>query len=119
MASIGDGSRLRLWRVEDGHEERVIGTLGPKMLSLEFLDKQRLATGGSDNLVHLWDTASGRRLARLEGHTGSVASMAYNPSTGLLVTGSYDTTIRLWRLDNLDEKLSGQRQATRPATNSK
>jgi len=45
--------------------------------------------------------------------------MAYSRSTGLLVTGSYDTTIRLWKLDKLDEKLSGQRQATRPATNSK
>ena len=31
----------------------------------------------------------------------------------------YDTTIRLWKLDKLDEKLSGRRQATRPATNSK
>ncbi|MCH8923900.1 MAG: hypothetical protein IIA67_12225 [Planctomycetes bacterium] len=114
MASTGDGSHLRLWSIEDGNQLSEIDTPGPKMLSLEFLDKQRLAAGGSDNVVHLWDTASGRKLARLEGHTGSVASMDYNPSTGLLVTGSYDTTIRLWKLDKLDEKLSGRRQATRP-----
>lgn len=119
MASTGDGSQLRVWRVEDGRLQREIKMPGPKMLSLEFLDKQRLATGGSDNVVHLWDTVSGRRLARLEGHTGSVAAMAYNRSTKLLVTGSYDTTIRLWKLDNLNEKLRGHRQATRPATNSK
>ncbi|MCH8043267.1 MAG: WD40 repeat domain-containing protein [Planctomycetes bacterium] len=119
MASIGDGSQLRVWRVEDGRLQREIKTPGPKMLSLEFLDKQRLAAGGSDNVVHLWDTASGRRLARLEGHTGSVAAMAYDRSTKLLVTGSYDTTIRLWKLDNLNEKLRGQRQATRPTTRSK
>jgi WD40 repeat protein len=34
----------------------------------------------------------------LVGHTGSVASLATNACGTLLVSGSYDTTLRVWEL---------------------
>ena len=56
-----------------------------------------MATSGSDNEIRLWDLAKRQQTARLDGHTGSVSALAFD--RGLLVSGSYDTTVRLWKID--------------------
>jgi WD40 repeat protein len=35
----------------------------------------------------------------LEGHTGTVAALACDATGRVLVSGSYDTTIRIWNLE--------------------
>jgi hypothetical protein len=63
-------------------------------------DGSRVATGGSDRVVCLWDAASGRELRRFEGHAGDVTAVAFSPDGRLLATGSDDRTVRLWELGN-------------------
>jgi WD40 repeat protein len=36
--------------------------------------------------------------SQLEGHTGTVAALACDSSGCVLVSGSYDTTVRVWQL---------------------
>ena len=47
-------------------------------------------------LIRVLDVESGREVYRLIGHTGTVTSLAYHDRMGLLVSGSFDTTARLW-----------------------
>jgi WD40 repeat protein len=44
----------------------------------------------------LWDTATGKLSATLEGHTATVVSSAFAPSGRLVVTGAQDKTARVW-----------------------
>jgi WD40 repeat protein len=63
-----------------------------------FLNDQTLATAGSDDRIRIWDLATRTVTKELVGHTGSVASLACDGTGTLLVSGSYDTTLRIWNL---------------------
>lgn len=46
--------------------------------------------------IHIWSVQTGQLLDQLSGHEGPVASLAFAPSGGALVSGSWDHTVRIW-----------------------
>ncbi|KAL1207457.1 Cell division cycle 20.2, cofactor of APC complex [Cardamine amara subsp. amara] len=61
---------------------------------------KQLASGGKDNLVHIWDPCSTRWLQRFRQHTCAVKALAWCPfQANLLATGGSgdeDGTIKFW-----------------------
>jgi WD40 repeat protein/tRNA A-37 threonylcarbamoyl transferase component Bud32 len=70
-------------------------------------DGRRVAIGGEDGALHLWDVASGRKLTwdiswqamppRV--HRGRVLSVVFSPDGGAILTAGSDHTARLWEAD--------------------
>ena len=67
-------------------------------------DGSILASGSTDNKIHLWQTSDGTRLATLEEHTGDInyivlSDSLWRTSRGepVIATGSDDGTVRLWQ----------------------
>ncbi|PTL84826.1 TIR domain-containing protein [Vitiosangium sp. GDMCC 1.1324] len=56
----------------------------------------RAVTASDDGTARIWDTASGRLLVSLSGHTGPVLSVTFSPDGTRVVTTSHDDTVRLW-----------------------
>jgi WD40 repeat protein len=61
-------------------------------------DGRWLASGGDDQLVLLWEIATGRVAGRLRGHTAPVRTIAFSPDGALLASGSDDETSIVWVL---------------------
>jgi WD40 repeat protein len=59
-------------------------------------DGRRVATGGHDRTVMIWDAATGEHQRTLEGHQGYIHGVAFTPDGKRIVTSSYDHTAKVW-----------------------
>jgi hypothetical protein len=59
-------------------------------------DSSLVASGANDDTIRIWDTASGKEVLCLKGHSGSVNSIAWFPDTLRIVSGSSDKSVRIW-----------------------
>ena len=62
-------------------------------------DGRKLATGGEDKRIRIWDLASSNVIKELKGHTDIIYSLAWSPDSSLLSSGAIDGTLRLWDIN--------------------
>lgn len=60
----------------------------------------RLVTGSDDNRAYVYDLPSGAPRFELLGHTDIVNSAEYSPNGNFIITGSRDSTVRIWDATN-------------------
>ena len=58
----------------------------------------RLASGGRDHVVRIWELATGRERARGIGHGGDISCLAFSHDGRRLASGSWDGTVRIWHV---------------------
>ncbi|HOM18548.1 MAG TPA: WD40 repeat domain-containing protein, partial [Thermoguttaceae bacterium] len=59
-------------------------------------DGIRIMTGSADKTAVVWNAKTGKPIRSLEGHTGTVYSVAFSPEGNRILTGSGDKTAVLW-----------------------
>ncbi|KAL0247443.1 hypothetical protein I308_104480 [Cryptococcus tetragattii IND107] len=63
---------------------------------------QRIAVGGGDRTVTVWEVETGKVLYKLPGHKGTVTGVDFHPREPIILTGSKDTNMLLGELDAQD-----------------
>jgi WD40 repeat protein len=59
-------------------------------------DGFRLATGGCDGVIRIWDSATGAAIAPLKGHDDQVNALSFSPDGRWIASGARDKTLRVW-----------------------
>ena len=112
ITSVGEDRRIIHYdpvkRVVVGKAE--IG--GGKLLGLCQLEPHLFAIASSDNTIRIYNDADQQVHARLVGHDGSVSILKRTQK--YLISGSFDTTIRIWDIDRAIASIDSQGRYVHP-----
>ncbi len=101
LAAGGEEPVVSLWQIDrdTAFSVRRLPLSDGIVTSLTFCeDGQQLAVGTTRNVIHIFDLMTSKELAQLQGHTGTISCLTWTPERSLLSSGSFDTTVRFWRL---------------------
>lgn len=112
LAAAGDGPAIRVWQFDEniiafrsGARQGSFNPVAQEILtrpgknhSMAFVDDETLAVGGTTGEIRLWNVISRSQADTLTGHTGTIAAIATSADGKMLVSGSFDATVRVWDL---------------------
>ena len=99
LASAG-ADATRLWNLSAGRAQHIFLGRGEFNRVAFRPDGATLATTGTDQLVHVWDTASGRLITTVTAYAYAFHPVRFRPDGGQLAVGSDDGRIHLWASDD-------------------
>lgn len=96
LAAGGVDATVKLWRLDSGQDKILEGHLD-RVQSISFSRSGILATGSWDKTIKLWQPDEKKEICTLTGHTDKVLSLAFSLDDKTLISGSADTTVRIWQ----------------------
>jgi outer membrane protein OmpA-like peptidoglycan-associated protein len=107
VATWSYDGKVNLWNVQQGRVTKTFQVSNPEQYSAASFSKdgKLLVTGvggPAANGAKVWDVATGREVANLSGHGQTVRITRFSPTENLIATGSYDVSIKLWKLKETD-----------------
>ncbi|WP_353258704.1 hypothetical protein [Prochlorothrix hollandica] len=102
LASGNYDHRIQIWRIADQSLVKTLKGHDGSVKSLVFsADPQHhdrcLISGSYDQTLRIWDISSGSADV-LEGHTGSIQTLAWAGAQRCLISGGEEGQLRLWQL---------------------
>jgi WD40 repeat protein len=69
-------------------------------------DSRRVASGGVDGSVRIWDAVDPHEIRLLSGHTHEVTAVAWSPDGHQIASASFDGSVKIWNADTGEAKFT-------------
>ncbi len=89
---LGGRGTIQLWRAADG---KLLQTFEGESIGFS-LDGKLIALGKISGEIWILNAMNNQEIRTLQGHSAAVESLGFSSDSTLLVSGSYDNTIRMW-----------------------
>jgi len=96
-----DDTCIYVYDITNGEMMKRLKGHNDGVCALQYIGKT-LVSGSIDNTIRVWDLEKGVCTHMFLGHTDAVRCLLINFSSNLIITGSRDFTIKIWKLPNLD-----------------
>jgi WD40 repeat protein len=100
VLTIGQEKKITYWDLRQPNPVQVIGTAHADeatCIAVSF-SGQFFATGGTDQVVKLWDYATGNLIMDGVGHSGTVNGLHFSPDDRQLISVGSDGNIFVWNI---------------------
>ena len=102
---VGDGKKIRRWRVNDGKEDgQPMGARSEVRSIAVSRDGKWIVSGARDGRVTVWDAQSHKKAIEFRGHNDAVYAVDISPDKTRIATGSWDT-VHVWSLSTGEQLL--------------
>ena len=95
---MNESSQRTTW-LDDGPKHRNFRGHARNVVTVVRLDAESVYSADDEGFIHVYDIITGRLKKRLEGHASGIWAMQYYHN--ILVSGSTDSTLRIWDLRTL------------------
>jgi WD40 repeat protein len=99
LLSGGASGKAVMWSVADGKKVAELDGHAVRFSK----DGKRILVSCRDLSVRLLNTADLRELRRFQGHNSMAQGVAFSPDGNYALSGSWDGTLRLWKLPSNEE----------------
>ncbi|XP_065179713.1 WD repeat domain-containing protein 83-like isoform X2 [Sycon ciliatum] len=95
--SGGSDKSLRLWNPHTGFPIKSYIGHGQEVLdAVSSVGNTHIGSCGADKLVIYWDVSTGEAVRKYRSHTGRVNCVQFNSEGTILISGSYDSSVRIF-----------------------
>lgn len=98
--NLGEQEAAGVWDAESGRHVAWLGHSGMIICAAFDPAGRRIATGGTDGSVRVWDAEDGGLLQTLTGHVGIVSSVQFSADGRRILTAGHDASVRIWALES-------------------
>ncbi len=96
---VGEDGNVTVFDSDTRKLKHRIDVTPGKLFAAVVLSRHWVAVAGSDNVIRIVDTNEGRIVQTLEGHHGSITTLA--ATDNVLFSGGFDATLRRWMISEI------------------
>lgn len=104
LATGGEDQKVCIWSMESKELQRIYEYPSGKVTAITFCGNDLVAAGSANNTIYVWNIHKEAEtpVYNMDEHTGTVAELLWDAAKNVLISCSFDTTVRFWKWDTTE-----------------